>query len=113
MTKVLQLQDENGVPFSSFSFGTASPAALTPPKTFRFANIGDEPTVNLRAWLVQGGSPTGTLRVTVAGVAITGTSETDTTALPDLPAGQWHAGTAEFLVPVSGTDTGRLLADTD
>jgi hypothetical protein len=113
MTKALQLQDADGAPILSWDFGTASPAVLTAPKSIRLVNVGDEPTVNLRAWLEQGGSPTGTLRVTLAGVAITGTSETVTTALPDLAPGASHVGVAEFLAPVSGADTGRLLADTD
>lgn len=113
MTKVLQLQDANGAPILSWDFGTASPAVLTDPKPIRLVNVGDEPTLNLRAWLEQGGSPTGALRVTLAGTTITGTSETVTTALPDLEPGAYHSGVAEFLTPVSGADTGRLLADTD
>lgn len=113
MTKALQLQDANGAPITSFSFGVATPGTLTDPLPIRLVNVGTEATLNLRAWLTQGGAASGSLRVTVAGVVITGTSETITTALPDLAPGAYHAGTAEFLTPLSGADTGRLLAETD
>lgn len=106
--KRLQLLDADGQPVTAHSFGEVPPGQLSEPYPVTLKNTGDEPVTGLKVWIAQVSAGDGELRVTLAGVPITGTSLETATELPDLTPGVGHAGHAEYTSPTVSVDTGTL-----
>ncbi|MFC3833513.1 hypothetical protein [Deinococcus rufus] len=113
MTAEMQLrQGATPVPNgTTFLIGEANPGTLTPSVTAELRNTGTAALAGLRLWLVQG-TPGG-VRVTVAGVPITGTTLATATAVPDLAVGAAHVVIMDGTGPASGRATARLQGVSD
>lgn len=108
MAKALALQDASGQPLAPFNFGEVARGQLSPQKPIRLVNTGDVPLSGVRAWIEQASEGDGALRVSLGGVAVTGTSAETATALPDLAVGAKLDGFAQFSGPSIPVDTGVL-----
>lgn len=102
--KQLTLQDGTGATITSWDFGEVATGQQSTSLTITLRNTGDEPLTGITASVSQGSSADGELRVTLAGIALTGTPA----ALPNLAPGAGHAGTATFIGPNIPVDSGTL-----
>ncbi|WP_155300964.1 hypothetical protein [Deinococcus kurensis] len=107
--KQLTIQGPDGAPLTAYSFGEV-PEGQLGTLAIALRNTGDAPLTGVRAWIEQASTSDGELRVTLAGVAITGTTRETATPLPDLAPGAAHAGTAQHTSPTIPVDTGTLRA---
>ncbi|MBZ9713745.1 hypothetical protein [Deinococcus multiflagellatus] len=105
--KQLTLQDgAGGAP--SLDFGEVPLGQQSPPRAIALRNTGTEPLTGIKVWIEQASAEDGELLVTLAGVAITGTSRATATPLPNLVPGQAHTGTAAFTSPSAPVDSATL-----
>lgn len=105
--KQLTLQDSEGATITAHPFGEV-PAGQMGTLAVALRNTGTEALTGVRAWIEQASTADGELRVTLAGVAITGTTRAAATALPNLAAGVAHVGTVQFTSPATPADSGTL-----
>jgi len=107
----LELQTPAGEPLAGFDFGDVLPGTSSAPLAFRAANTGDTPHTRLLAWVEQASTADGEMRVSLGGVAVTGTAEAPT-VLPGLAPGATVPGEIVWLNPAGSlglpVDSGTL-----
>lgn len=113
----LELREPTGeaLTASSHDFGTVLPGQTSPARELVLRNTGDADLPAPRAWIEQASVADGELRVSIGGLAVTGTSPETATILPALAVGADLPVSLTFSNPAGSegvpVDTGVLRVE--
>ncbi len=108
----LDIQAPDGTPLSGFNFGDVPQGTTSAPLALKLVNTGTVDHAQILCWIEQASTEDGEMRVTIGGIAITGTSRDAPTPLPGLAVGASVPGEVTWYNPAGSkglpVDTGVL-----